>query len=101
MPQLRYITPHGITVTRRDSRVPYARGLHHLLRQLDNKRGAYLSSGYEYPERYSRWDFATIAPPLEIIGQDRKLEVRALNRRGEVLLSLLAPLWEEHPHVKN
>src|SRR4051794_22489328 len=70
MSQLRYITPHGVTVTRNSSKVPYSRGLTHILRQLDSKLGVYLSSGYEYPERYSRWDVASIAPPVEIVGQE-------------------------------
>lgn len=98
MPQLRYTTLHGITVTRRSSNVPYARGLQHVLTQLDTKRGAYLSSGYEYPERYSRWDFATVAPPLEILGRERSLTLQALNGRGQVLLKLLAPTLTRHPH---
>jgi anthranilate synthase len=98
MPQLSYTTPSGITVTRTGSKVPYGRGLGHLLAQLDSKRGAYLSSGYEYPERYSRWDIASVAPPLEIVGCGRRLELRALNERGKVLLCLLDPLLKYHPH---
>ena len=98
MPQLCYTTPHGIRVTRTGSKVPYARGLKHILKQLDSKRGAYLSSGYEYPERYSRWDVATVAPPIEIVGRERNLVLRALNARGEVLLQLLEPLLASHPH---
>jgi anthranilate synthase len=98
MPQLRYSTPHGITVYRSASRVPYARGLGWLLQQLDAKRGAYLSSGYEYPERYSRWDVAAVAPPIEIIGRRRKLEIHALNRRGKVLLLLLGRLLRDQEY---
>jgi anthranilate synthase len=98
MPQLRYITPRGITVTRTNSKVPYARGLEHLLKQLDSKRGVYLSSGYEYPERYSRWDVASVAPALEIVARGRRLELRALNERGKALLCLLDPLMKDHPH---
>ena len=97
MPVLRYTTPRGITVTRTSAVVPYAKGLGWLLEQLDRKRGVYLSSGYEYPERYSRWDVASIAPPLEIVGRNRTVEFRALNGRGKVLLSLLHPLFEHHP----
>ena len=59
-----YSTPGGISVTRTISKVPYGRGLRGLLQKLDTQRGAYLSSGYEYPERYSRWDIATVAPPM-------------------------------------
>ncbi len=101
MSQLRYITPHGIVVTRNSSKVPYSRGLSHILRQLDSKAGAYLSSGYEYPERYSRWDVATIAPPIELIGRERNLTINALNERGQVLLGILVPLFQKHPHVQS
>src|SRR5689334_15681436 len=94
MPQFRYTTPNGITVTRTSSKVPYARGLGHILKQLDTKRGVYLSSGYEYPERYSRWDVASVAPPLEIVGRGRELSFHALNERGRVLLRLLHPLLD-------
>ncbi len=92
MPQLRYTTPHGITVTRTSTRVPYRRGLKHILKQLDSKRGVYLSSGYEYPERYSRWDVASVAPPVEIVGRERQLHIQALNERGKVLIELLWPV---------
>lgn len=98
MPQLRYTTPHGISVTRTSSQVPYHRGLKHVLKQLDTTRGAYLSSGYEYPGRYSRWDVATVAPPIEIICRGRKLTISALNDRGKVIVALLAGVLKEHPH---
>ncbi len=98
MPQLCYTTPHGIRVTRTSSKIPYARGLRHILKRLDSRRGAYLSSGYEYPERYSRWDVATVAPPLEIVGRERNLSLHAMNARGEVLLKLLEPVLTSHPH---
>ncbi len=98
MQQLRYTTPNGITVTRTTSKLPYARGLSDLLKQLDTKRGVYFSSGYEYPERYSRWDVASLAPPIEIVGRERSLEIRALNERGRVVNKLLAKVLERHPH---
>jgi anthranilate synthase len=98
MPQLRYTTPHGITVTRTSSQVPYQRGLKHVLKQLDTTRGAYLSSGYEYPGRYSRWDMATVAPPIEIICRGRKLTISSLNERGKVIVALLAGVLKDHPH---
>lgn len=99
MPQLSYSTQRGITVTRSASRLPFSGGLDHILKQLDTKRGIYLSSGYEYPERYSRWDIASVAPPIEIIARGRKVEIKALNRRGRVLLDLIARLFENHPHL--
>ena len=98
MSQLSYTTPHGITVTRKTARIPFARGLQKLLTQLDTKRGVYFSSGYEYPERYSRWDFASVAPSIEIVCQGRRFEIRALNRRGRVIIQLLARVLRSHPH---
>src|SRR5579871_5771712 len=98
MPKLSYNTPGGITVTRLESAIPYHKGLKRLLHKLDRYRGIYLSSGYEYPERYSRWDVASIAPPLEIVAAGRQVDFRPLNERGEVLNKILHPLLARHPH---
>ncbi len=96
MPHLRYTTPHGIAVTRTSTKVNYGRGLKHVLKQLDTRRGAYFSSGYEYPERYSRWDVASVAPPIEIVGHERAVTIRSLNERGTILLKLLWPLLSKN-----
>jgi len=98
MPTLRYNTPGGIAVTRSESGIAYHKGLKRLLHKLDRYRGIYLSSGYEYPERYSRWDVVSIAPPLEIVASGRDIDFRPLNRRGEVLNRILHPLLAGHPH---
>jgi anthranilate synthase len=97
MPPLRYTTPHGITVARTGSKVSFSRGLDALLKQLDTRRGIYLSSGYEYPERYSRWDVASIAPPVEIVGRGRSIDIHALNARGRVLIQLFRKFLAAHP----
>ena len=98
MPQLKYVTPHGIAVHRAASKLPYGRGLNHILKQLDYTRGFYLSSGYEFPGRYSRWDIASVAPLIEIVSAERQLNVVALNKRGEIFLQLLQPLLAGHAH---
>lgn len=98
MATLRYTTPHGVTVTRTRSRLPFHKGLDHLLSELDRHRGIYLSSGYEYPERYSRWDIASIHPPLEILGAGREIEFRPLNLRGQMLAEMFHHLLRGHPH---
>ncbi|HSB17405.1 MAG TPA: chorismate-binding protein, partial [Bryobacteraceae bacterium] len=98
MRQLRYTTRSGIDVVRTVSRVPFRKGLDHLLRELDSFRGIYLSSGYEYPGRYSRWDIASTRPPLEIVAYGRRIEFRALNVRGEILTQMLYPALAGHPH---
>ena len=94
----RYQTPHGIDVTRTVSKANFRRGLKSLLRDLDRHRGIYLSSGYEYPGRYSRWDIASTCPPLEIVSYDREVEFRALNERGAKMVEILAPVISGHPH---
>lgn len=98
MPQLRYTTPSGIAVTRTQSKASFKKGLKHLLRDLDDHRGIYLSSGYEYPGRYSRWDIASTKPPLEIISAGRNVEFRPLNQRGDALNQVLFSVLEMHPH---
>jgi anthranilate synthase len=94
----RYQTPHGIDVTRSVSKADFRRGLGRLLRDLDRHRGIYLSSGYEYPGRYSRWEIASTRPPLEIVSYDREVQIRSLNTRGEKLLEILRPVLADHPH---
>ena len=98
MAQFSYTTPSGLAVTRTASKVPYKKGLRSLLRALDRRRGIYLSSGYEYPGRYSRWDIASIDPPLEIFGSGRDLTFRPLNERGRVIARFLHPVLAVHPH---
>ena len=98
MSQIEYLSRSGITVSRSTSKLPYSKGLVKWLRELDKKRGVFLSSGYEYPGRYSRWDFASVAPPIEVIARGRDMEFRALNGRGEVLLPMLEGVLRRHPH---
>ena len=98
MREYRYTTPHGIQVTRSVSKTNFRKGLRHLLSDLDQHRGIYLSSGYEYPGRYSRWDIASTCPPLEIVSYDRRVEFRPLNARGEAILRMFHALLAPHPH---
>src|SRR5580658_413228 len=96
-----YSTPGGIAVTRSVANISYSRGLSGLLRKLDTQRGVYFSSGYEYPERYSRWDFAAVAPLLEIVAAGREVYLRPLNKRGAALNGILESLLASHPHWAN
>ena len=97
MSQVQYNTPGGIAVTRQVSRADFATGLQHLVRELDVHRGIYLSSGYEYPGRYSRWDVAATKPPLEIVAWGRHVEFRPLNARGRVLAQIFLAILRDHP----
>ncbi len=98
MRQIRYVTKSGIAVTREVHKIAYKKGLRSLLADLDSRRGVYLSSGYEFPGRYSRWDFASVRPPLEIVATGREVEFRPLNKRGEALNAMLKRVLERHPH---
>ena len=98
MREVRYQTPHGIEVSRVTSRLPYRKGLSRFLRQLDTTRGIYLSSGYEYPGRYSRWDIVSVRPPLELVSFQREVTFRPLNERGAAINRMLAPVLADHPH---
>ena len=93
-----FTTPSGIVVSRTTSKVPFSKGLKPLLRKLDTQRGIYLSSGYEYPERYSRWDVAAVAPPLEIIAAGRDITFKPLNDRGAAINRMLDVVLRAHPH---
>ena len=95
---LSYTTPGGIFITRLKSAIPYQKGLGHLLHKLDRYRGIYLSSGYEYPERYSRWDVASVCPPIEILAAGARIEFHPLNARGDVLNQILYRLLGGHRH---
>jgi anthranilate synthase len=57
---------------------------------VDQRRGGVLSSGMEYPGRYSRWHLAYVDPCVEITASGRRIEARALNQRGAVVLPVLA-----------
>jgi anthranilate synthase len=86
---LRYTTAGGIVATRRTEPVDTETALEALISELDEARGALLSSGYEYPGRYTRWDLGFVDPPLVFTAQQRTFCVEALNPRGLVLLPVI------------
>jgi anthranilate synthase len=55
-------------------------------RQVDERRGGVLSSGMEYPGRYSRWHVAYVDPCVEVVARGRRISARALNERGTVIM---------------
>src|SRR5689334_2645215 len=80
-----YLTSGGITVRRTDIPVDPAvksKVLNDLVAAVGERRGGVLSSGVEYPGRYSRWHMAYIDPCLEIVARGRALTVTTLNERG-------------------
>jgi anthranilate synthase len=85
-----FSTDGGIQVKRTPRVVPYAGAALAYVDMLDDRRGAVLSSNYEYPGRYARWDIAFVDPPLVMTARGRDVVVEALNARGRVLLPAFA-----------
>ena len=82
-------TAGGVRVTRTAEPFDLA-VLDDITQQIDDRRGGVLSSGMEYPGRYSRWHTAYVDPCAEIVARGRRITVRALNDRGLVLLPVLS-----------
>ena len=95
-----YVSPSGIVIDRTDREIDYERGIDFLIDALNDTRGAYLSSGVEDQDRYARWDFGFIDPPLEIVAHADQFRLTALNGRGVPLLDMLRPLLLKDPHVE-
>jgi anthranilate synthase len=89
MDETSYDTAGGVRVLR--TAEPFdAAELDELTRQVQLRPGGVLSSGMEYPGRYSRWHLAYIDPPVEVVARGRLISATALNERGEVLLPTIA-----------
>jgi anthranilate synthase len=82
-------TGAGVTITRTAREFDPAR-LAEIAELVDRRRGGVLSSGMEYPGRYTRWHLAYVNPPVEITTRGREVTARALNDRGRVLLPVVA-----------
>ncbi|ODN70573.1 anthranilate synthase [Methylobrevis pamukkalensis] len=83
-------TAGGIKVLRRPRQVTYKDAALGYVDRLDRERGAVLSSNYEYPGRYARWDIAFVNPPVALTARGRHVTIEALNARGRVLLPAIA-----------
>ena len=84
--ETQFRTGGGITVSLTASTVDGNAEIEDLVDQLDEAQGVLLSSSYEYPGRYTRWDMGFADPPLAITSRAQVIWVSALNERGTVLL---------------
>lgn len=87
---LSYVTTGGVRVERTTESVPVEGAVEPIVDALDARRGVLLTSSYEYPGRYTRWDLGFVDPPLAIAASERSFAIEALNERGVVLLPALA-----------
>ena len=95
-----FVSPSGIVIDRTDREIDYERGIDFLIDALNDTRGAYLSSGVEDQDRYARWDFGFIDPPVEVVAHQDNFRLTALNGRGVPLLAMLRPLLLKAPNIK-
>jgi anthranilate synthase len=83
-----YRTAGGVQITRSQTeREPHA--FDEIITAVESRRGGVLSSGMEYPGRYSRWHMAYVDPCLELAARGRDVTATALNTRGQLLLRVL------------
>ncbi len=87
-----YLTRGGIAVHRSVQTIPYPGNTEGLAARIDRHRGVLLSSSFEFPGRYTRWDTGFADPPLALTSRGRSFSVEALNERGHVLIAALAPV---------
>ncbi|WP_433469548.1 anthranilate synthase component I [Spirillospora sp. CA-128828] len=98
-----FVTAGGVRVTRTAVPVDPERKsgvLNALVAAVGERRGGVLSSGMEYPGRYSRWHMAYADPCLEIVARGRAVAVRPLNERGRVVLPALAGVLRDVGEVR-
>ena len=90
-------TGGGVTITRTAETFDAAE-LVRIAQAVDRRRGGVMSSGMEYPGRYSRWVMAYVNPPVEITTRGRYVTARALNDRGQVILPAIADAMRRVGH---
>ena len=98
---IQYVTQGGITIDRISVPAIYETAIGETLDKVNQSRGAVLSSNYEYPGRYTRWDTAIIDPPLGIEANGRAVTITAYNDRGKVLLKPIGECLKKHEHVSD
>jgi anthranilate synthase len=90
-------TGGGVAITRTAQTFDPAE-LTRIAQAVDRRRGGVLSSGMEYPGRYSRWHLAYVNPPVEITTHGRYVTARALNERGRIILPAIADAMRRVGH---
>lgn len=84
-----YQTQSGLTIKREKVMVDYHQAILELADKLDSRRGCLLSSSYEYPNRYKRWDLGLVDPMIVLWSKGYDLTIQALNERGRRVLGLI------------
>jgi anthranilate synthase len=100
--EIKYLkTKTGIIIEKTESFIDYVGGIDSYAEQLDYSKGVFLSSGYEYPGRYSRWEILILNPPVEFQSFQNTFIFKANNKRGEVINSIIYNLLKDCIFVKD
>ncbi len=94
-----YTTKTGICIRRQKVAVDYDTEIESLADRLDSHIGCLLSSSYEYPNRYKRWDLGLVDPMIVLWSKGYELTVRALNKRGELVLPVIADALKGEDYI--
>jgi anthranilate synthase len=94
-----FTTRGGVAIERARSTVEYATAIDSYLDALDDRLGAVLSSNYEYPGRYTRWDIAIVDPPVMISARKRDMQIKALNARGKIIVTMIKKALADEAHI--
>ena len=87
-------TPVGVRIHRSERDERYADAVLPLQASLDSHRGVLLTSSFEYPGRYTRWDIGFVDPPLVFTSRARDFTFESLNARGALLMPTIAKALE-------
>ncbi|MBR2069139.1 MAG: anthranilate synthase component I [Candidatus Gastranaerophilales bacterium] len=85
---MQVITKSKVTITRKETKIDSIKDILFLVDELESTRGMFLSSGTEYPGRYSRWETGFTSPPVEIIAYMDKVIFKPLNEKGEIIVQI-------------
>lgn len=93
-------TPNGVFALLQKHKLSYSDSLDDIKEMLNTQRGMLMSSGIDYPGRYNRWEVGFVNPPVEFIAYDGRIEVKALNPRGRIILELIKPILLQSEYVQ-
>lgn len=97
----RYTTRGGIAVHRSAEEIDGRAAVEELIDALDRRRGVLLSSNYDYPGRYTRWDLGFRSPPLVFVGRGNRFSAKPLNDRGRLLFGPIREALRGCPAVEH
>ena len=96
-----FLTKGGIEIEKSITPLKVENALNKIFQYIDVKKGALFVSNYEVPDRYSRWDLGFVHPALELITRGHYFGINALNLNGELLVKIIAPSLQGHPHIES